>query len=85
MKIEPGCMAIIMNSWAGNNGIIVTVGNYIGKVDGWAGNHRWEVDEPIQSVVPGFSSKHLPDYQLMRIDGFKEDKVKKESKELSNG
>ena len=83
MKIEPGCMAIIMNSCAGNNGTIITVGNYIGKVNGWKGKHRWCIDKVIKSTH-GSTSKHIQEHMLMRIDGFKEDTTQ-ESKEIAHG
>ena len=39
MKIEPGCMAIIINSRMGNNGKIIVVGEFIGGMFS-----HWETD-----------------------------------------
>ena len=84
MKIEPGCMAIIINSVMGHNGKVVTVGEFIGYIENWDGNDNWEIDINLIGTY-GRSNNTVRECQLMRIDGFKEDKVIQESKELAHG
>ncbi len=74
-NIETGCKAIIINSQAGNNGISVVVGKYIGNIAGIAGD-RWEVDKALRTCYADgifhtytYSSDET---KLMRIDGFEE-------------
>ncbi len=74
MQIETGCLAIIINSKAGNNGICVTVGKFIGEVDRWLGSKRWEIDRTLYGHL-GNSANHAEEYQLMRIDNFKVDET----------
>lgn len=49
-KIKTGCTAIVIDG-AGNKtniGKIVTVGVFIGKIDGFRSDDYWEVDRPIK-------------------------------------
>lgn len=77
--IESGCLAMIINSKCGQNGICVTVLNFIGQVNGWCGNNRWNIDKIITGTY-GKKHAHADETCLMRIDPdpdeFKE--VKKE-------
>jgi len=62
MNCEPGDLAVITKSWAGNEGRIVRVVCWIGKIDGWSNSDRWE----IEAERPLISSKgrlhfHAPD------------------------
>ena len=68
MKIEPGCRAVIVNSRAGNKGIIVTVIKNLGGmgIHEWQGN-RWEVDIPMKTTG-GRTVNHIGEKQLKRID-----------------
>ena len=78
-------MAIIINSVKGiNNGKVVTVVKYLGEVKNCKEGNRWLVDIYFNSHT-NHSINHCPEYQLMRIDGFKEDKVIQGSKELAHG
>ena len=72
MKIEAGCMAVIVNSKAGNDGIVVTVLGVVGppglddfsKSDGV----RWAVDREIVSDW-GRKHNHVGENNLKRING----------------
>jgi len=71
MKIEAGCKAVIVNSQAGNNGIVVTVIKKIGQVEDFdlAVGDRWEVDAYLKSVNHnGIEINHIGECQLKRID-----------------
>ena len=74
MEIEPGCLAIIINSEAGNDGICVTVGKFLGKVLGWRTGSRWEVNKPMNTTL-GNTVCHVEERQLMRIDNFQGDET----------
>ena len=71
--IESGCMAVIVNSTAGNDGIIVTVGKFVGIEDGCSGRNRWAIDKKVRSVgvktktFKGYI-KSVDEHQLRRID-----------------
>ena len=68
--IECGCRAVIVNSEAGNDGVEVTVGVYIGKITGWAGN-RWMVDKSLTVSNPDYDGEtclHAHEGSLQRID-----------------
>jgi len=66
-RIERGCKAIIINSRCGNDGIIVTVGNYIGKSEKLVLGDVWEIDKLIPSTN-GWVSMEIPEENLKRID-----------------
>lgn len=67
--IEPGCLAMITHSHAGNTGKVVRVIKYIGEVDGfWFTPDRWEIDTWI-NTSDGMGCNHHPEQWLMRIDG----------------
>ena len=83
MKIEPGCMAIVINSHMGHNGKIVIVGDFIGYIENWLGDDHWSIDITLAGTY-GRSKNSIRECQLMRIDGFKEEAIQK-SKELSHG
>ena len=83
MKIEPGCMAVIINSKMGNNGKVVNVISNVGKIEDWYDVVFWETDL-ILLGSDGVTDSLIPEYQLMRIDGFKEDTTQ-ESKEIAHG
>lgn len=74
-QIEAGCMAIVINSHAGNNGICVTVGNFIGCLRDWPEyNDMWEVDKLLKAVdfntgMPEEPEAVCSESHLMRIDG----------------
>lgn len=65
-KIEEGCLAVVVNSCADNTGKCVTVGRFIGKVNGYIGNNRWQVDKEM-NVTTGEIAFHLREEQLMRV------------------
>jgi len=68
VKIEAGCLARIVNSKAGNNGIVVEVGNFIGDVNGWTHGSRWEISKSIISSWGDYSNT-CAERCLQRIDG----------------
>ncbi len=74
-QIEEGCLAIVVNSDAGNDGVCVTVGKYLGSVVGWEGRDQWEVDIELKAIYtigggvkPGCC--HAPEVNLLRIDSY---------------
>lgn len=76
MKIEEGCLAVVIKSTAGNEWKSVTVGKFLGKVFKYEGDDMWEVDKPLGVVnsLSGVKRREYlcPENNLMRIDGFKE-------------
>lgn len=67
--IEPGCLALITYSHAGNTGKVVRVIKYLGEVEGfWSTPDRWEIDTWI-NTSDGMGCNHHPEQWLMRIDG----------------
>lgn len=66
--IEPGCLAVIIRSDAGNEGKVVRVLKYIGKIKGFAGADYWETDTPINSTI-GEMFRLSRESCMMRIDG----------------
>jgi len=72
-RIEPGCLAIVINSEAGNSGLCVTVVKYLGEVEGFRLNDQWEIDKHLQTLY-GNIANHCGESQLMRIDDFEGDK-----------
>jgi len=65
--IVNGCKAVIINSHCGNNGLEVTVGNYIGKSNNLVLPDVWEIDRAIPSTN-GWVSMEIPEKNLRRID-----------------
>jgi hypothetical protein len=82
MKIEAGCMAVIINSVAGNDGVFVTVLRYIGTSHSERGDNLWEVDKMINGTLR--PTNLIMDHKLMRIDGFEEQDKVSDGKELIN-
>lgn len=66
--IEEGCRAVIVKSRAGNEGTVVTVLRYIGKIDGWGGDDRWEIDTPLKNTLGAQPECHVRECCLKRID-----------------
>ena len=84
-KIESGCTAIILKSADNDNiGKIVQVGNYMGKVSGWGGDHHWGISSPIRGTGGAHHGKMVffaNEDQLQRLDDIaehqhQEDKMK---------
>ena len=69
--IEEGCRAVIVGSVNGNNGVIVTVGKYIGDNPRAAGVDFWEVDKDIKYTIT--TERSLPECSLRRIDDNEEE------------
>ena len=72
-RIIEGCRAVIVNSEAGNNGIEVTVGKFIGCQLTMAGDTRWAIDKRVNTVSgitgrPSGTAQSMEEYQLRRID-----------------
>jgi hypothetical protein len=65
--IEEGCKAVIVNSAAGNDGIVVTVGKFIGDKKEWVYGSHWEIDKTITSRR-GQRINFIAEAQLRRID-----------------
>jgi len=78
MNIEEGCLAIIIRSNAGNEGKVVTVGKFLGRVKDlrndcyYRGNDYREVDIELNSTYGG-KVNYTRESWLLRIDGLKED------------
>lgn len=66
-RIEDGCRAVIINSRCGNDGLVVTVGHYIGASPRLAEPDVWEIDRLIPSTN-GWMSMEIPEENLKRID-----------------
>jgi hypothetical protein len=71
--IEEGCRAVIVNSTAGNDGIIVTVGAFIGDVEceipgKWFAENRWNIDKELTSFDGLIKYSHISERCLRRID-----------------
>jgi len=73
-NIERGCIAIIVNSYCGNNGLRVTVGNFIGKSPQLILGNVWEIDRLIPSTN-GWVSMEIPEHNLRRIDYDGDEKI----------
>ena len=70
--IETGCLAMIIKSRAGNEGKVVTVGNFIGEVPWYHGKNRWEIDQLVKATNDRGDMKscnHVREDYMMRIDG----------------
>lgn len=54
-RIEKGCTAIVVKSYAGNEGRIVKVGSYIGNYkfygDRSASKHCWETEPKLKATL----------------------------------
>ena len=70
-EIIEGCTAMIINSMAGNNGKIVKVGIFVGKVAGWEGDKRWSIDTVLRGKK-GNKTRSAETHRLMRMDGLSE-------------
>lgn len=69
MKIEPGCLALVVASASHVNiGKCVRVGKFLGEVPTFTGNDRWEVDKAMQGNF-GRTAYHQNEKHLIRIDG----------------
>lgn len=69
--ISPGCRAMLVNCQNPvNNGIVVTVGRFLGEVPGWEGNQRWQIDKVVHGTVPGTSGFHADECRLRRLDDY---------------
>jgi len=68
-KIEPGCRCVIVNSEAGNEGVVVTVKRNLGIVPGVKTNFgdRWEIDGLVNSTT-NTPINNVGEYQLKPID-----------------
>jgi len=82
-NIEPGCLAIVINSEAGSDGTCVTVMKYIGFAEDYLCDDNWLVDTPLRWVIPAdsvYAEEEGWDYycsesKLLRIDDFQGDKA----------
>jgi len=73
MRIEKGCRAKLVKATVKRNlGKIGVVGNFIGKVHGFAGTDRWEFSEPLIGAFYDGSEPeiiyHARESSLRRID-----------------
>lgn len=68
--IQNGCKARIVNSAAGNNGVVVTVIERIGDVEGFTTEvgPRWRVDKTLDTIHGTAGADHAGENQLQRID-----------------
>lgn len=48
MNCKPGDLAVIVKSSAGNEGAIVKIVEFVGKVQGWGGYDRWRIDRKLK-------------------------------------
>lgn len=66
MNCKEGDLAIVVKSYAGNEGKIVRCVRYIGVVDGWRGDDYWVVDS-ILTTNTGLHGPYAPDSFLRPI------------------
>lgn len=79
MKIEEGCLAVMINSFVPENiGRCVTVLKFVGEVDKYEGLDRWLVDGEVFDDC-GEKINHQQEAFLMRIDGIKEPKTERKT------
>ena len=53
MNCKQGDLAIVVKSRAGNEGKILKCIKFVGRVPGWCGEDRWEVDVRLRSRLGG--------------------------------
>ena len=80
--IEAGCLATVINSNAGNNGISLAVIRYVGVVYGENGKNQWEVDRVLKGTRS--ANNFIDESKLMRIDGYESQDQISDGKELIN-
>lgn len=70
-EIVPGCLCLIVNSAACNEGKVVTAVEFVGEVLGFEGADRWLIDRPINTAfhLYGPTTMFARESQLLRIDG----------------
>lgn len=68
MRCEPGDLAIVVKSNAGNEGKIVTCLKFVGKVPGFYGEDYWETDT-ITVGDRGVANPYLRDSYLRPLRG----------------
>lgn len=66
MKCKQGDLAIIVKSWAGNEGKIVRLLRFVGEVQGMAFDNRWEIDRHLPTCR-GRTVNTFPDAWLRPI------------------
>ena len=77
MKIEEGCLAIVINSYTPSNiGKCVTVLKYVGEVCRFEYKDLWAVSEPMTTNL-GNKEYYQREVNLMRIDGIKDSETTK--------
>jgi len=80
--IEKGCTAIIIKSDGSGKslGMILKIGNYIGKKEGFKGNRMWESNKPVP-YTDKLEHYFINEAFIQRIDNPIIDKVKQKEKE----
>ena len=66
-KIKRGCIAIIINSLAGNTGKVVTVKGFVGPLPGAKGLRRWEIDLVIPTTNHNIFTNTVDEEDLLRV------------------
>ena len=82
MNCKKGDLAIIIKSWAGNEGKIVTCLHYIGHIDGYAfgEDDLWKIDRNLRTNI-GRTVNVFPDAWLMPIGKKEVQKIKEKELE----
>lgn len=75
-KIKKGCTAVIFESVCGNEGILVTVGDYLGVVEHYVG-YRWQIDCLIKDNQGKFIN-HVREDKILRIVNPQKNNILKE-------
>lgn len=75
MNCKQGDLAIIVKSYAGNEGKIVRCLRYVGKVEGWIGRDRWETDTQIIGEFGSVTNTVNDSYLRPIRDSDKEDEM----------
>jgi len=73
-KIESGCLARVVGTLCGSNGLIVEVGEFIGEVAGFPYSDIWQIDKSVVTGL-GLVVSHMSESHLQRIDGNDRNKV----------
>jgi len=69
--IEEGAKCVVIGGRKPNNGTVVTVVKFVGKVDWFGDNDMWEVDKPMETIW-STCVYFISEKRLRRIDGKQE-------------
>ena len=79
--IEPGCLCVIIKSFCGHTGKVLTVGGRIPQPISFAPGKYWSTDTPLRTTW-GREQSHVCETHIMRIDGHEPDEQSIVEREL---